>query len=349
MLQGIGTAGVNPLCIAIITDIFPSSVRGRAMGTWSSTGPATSMIAPLFGGFLIDHWGWHTIFIPGVIASFVALYVVRGRVPKLKPPHQPGFLRHFDWLGLALLSATIITFVIYLSSSAITGTEPLQDWKLLLLTLVFATAFAFWELRVGKPLVPFSLYKARGFGRASIVAGIRMFLMSGVGLLLPLYMADVKGMGAAQTGLFITFLAGSLLSMVRFAGKIADNRGKRFPIITGLSMQAAALAILALLPASWPAWTIPPVLVIYGLGAGLSLAVLHRLAMDHVPQKESGTAAGIYSMGRFFGSIIGTTLIGVFLQEALMLTDVQHAYNLAFWFASSVAVIGIVVVSRVRE
>ena len=349
VLQGIGTAGVNPLCIAIITDLFPPSVRGRAMGTWSSTGPATSMIAPLFGGFLIDHWGWHSIFIPGVIASFIALYVVRGRVPKLEPPHQPGFLRNFDWIGLALLSLTIIALVVYLSSSAITGVAPLQDWKMLLLSIAFAAAFTLWERRSEHPMVRFSLYKAKGFGLASFVASIRMFLMSGVGLLLPLYFADVKGMGAAMTGLFITFVAGSMLSVVRMAGGITDKRSKRFPIITGLSMQTTALVMLALLPADLPNWVIPPILIVYGVGAGLSLAVLHRLAMDHVPHEESGTAAGLYSMGRFFGSIIGTTLIGVFLQQALTQVDVSQAYSYAFWFAAAVALIGIAAISRVRD
>ena len=91
VLQGMGTAGVNPLCIAIITDLFPPNDRGRALGTWSSTGPATSMVAPLAGGFLIDHWGWQSIFVPGLIAAGVALYVVRGRVPRLRPPRSPVF------------------------------------------------------------------------------------------------------------------------------------------------------------------------------------------------------------------------------------------------------------------
>ena len=90
-------------------------------------------------------------------------------------------------------------------------------------------------------------------------------------------------------------------------------------------------------------------LIVYGLGAGLSLAVLHRLAMDHIPQKESGTAAGLYSMGRFFGSIIGLTLVGVFLQQALLGRTEAAAYQMAFWFTAGVAVLGIAVIWGVKD
>src|SRR5690606_4583659 len=134
VIQGVGTAGVNPLCIAIISELFPDSQRGKALGTWSSTGPATSMVAPFVGGFLVDQWGWQTMFVPGVLAAAAAMYVVRGYVPKLAPKSQPGFLRHFDWLGLTLLSASIMALVAYLSSRLLPGVEPLRDWRLALAT-----------------------------------------------------------------------------------------------------------------------------------------------------------------------------------------------------------------------
>jgi EmrB/QacA subfamily drug resistance transporter len=349
VLQGIGTAGVNPLCIAIITDLFPPEARGRALGTWSSTGPATSMVAPLFAGFLIDRWGWQSIFLPGIVASMVALYVVRGRVPDTAPPSQPGLLRGFDWLGLGLLSGAIISFVAYLSSRAITGVGPLQDWRLLSLAVGFSAIFLLRERRTSNPLIPLHLYRNTGFGRASIVAAIRMFLMSGVGLLIPLYLADIHGLAAAGLGLVMTFLAGSLLLTVRFGGQLADKWDKRLPVAVGLTAQATALGLFAVMPPQLPAWMIPPVLIVYGLGAGLSLAVLHRLAMDHVPQEESGAAAGLYSMGRFFGSIIGITLVGVFLQQALIRVPEVTAYQMTFCFMAAVATLGLAVIWRVTR
>ena len=349
ILQGVGTAGVNPLCIAIITDLFPPGEQGKALGTWSSTGPATTMVAPLIGGFLIDRWGWHSIFVPGIMASVVALYVVRGRVPSMRPPAQPGFLRRFDWLGLILLSGAIVSFVAYFSSRAITGVEPLRDWRMLTLAVVFTATFLLREQRTVKPLVPLRLYRYRGFGRASIVAGMRMFLMSSIGMLIPLYLVDVHGLRAARVGLFISFMAASLLLTVRYGGRLADRWSRRMPVAVGLSMQTVAISTIALLPETAPVWVIPPVLVVYGLGAGLSLAVLHGLAMSHIPHKESGTAAGLYSMGRFFGSIVGLTVIGVFLQQILLNRTTIAAYQMTFWFVAAIAALAVAVIWGVKE
>ncbi len=148
------------------------------------------------------------------------------------------------------MSGAIVTFVAYLSSRAITGVEPLRDWRMLALAVIFSVGFFLRERATSNPLVPLHLYRYSGFGRASIVAGIRMFLMSGVLLLLPLFLADVYGLSAANVGLFISFLAASLLVTVRIGGQLADKWDKRLPILTGLTTQAARSP-------SWPCFRKP--------------------------------------------------------------------------------------------
>ncbi|MCB0029268.1 MAG: MFS transporter, partial [Anaerolineales bacterium] len=57
VVQGAGSAGITPLSMAIIAERFPESVRGRAMGTWNSIAPASSIFAPTIAGYLVDHLG----------------------------------------------------------------------------------------------------------------------------------------------------------------------------------------------------------------------------------------------------------------------------------------------------
>ncbi len=248
VIQGIGTAGVNPLCIAIISELFPDSQRGRALGTWSSTGPATSMIGPFLGGFLVDHWGWHTIFFLGLLAAVVAMYVVRGRVPALAPKPQPGFLRNFDWVGMALLSSAIFALVSYLSSRSLTGVPPLQDWRLLLLTGALFGGFVRWEQRHAHPLITLDVFRIASFSRASTAAAMRMFMMSSQSFLIPLYLIDIHGLSASAVGAMLTLHAGSLLVTVRFGGQLADSWSNRWPMITGFTIQALMMGYLASLP-----------------------------------------------------------------------------------------------------
>ncbi|MEX1018972.1 MAG: MFS transporter [Litorilinea sp.] len=350
IVQGLGTAGVNPLCIAIITELFPPKEKGKAMGTWSSTGPAIGMLGPFLGGFLIDRWGWQTIFIPGVVASLIALYVVRDRVPKLAPEPQHHFLRSFDWLGTFLLSCSIVLLVSYLSSRILTGVAPLQDWRLLLLTVVAFSTFLWWERRHAHPLVPLHLFTIGAFGRSSLAASLRMFLMSSEGFLVPLYMADIHGLSGSEVGFMLTLHAGSLLVTVRLGGQIADRWNSRWPMNIGFGLQVGMMTYFAFLPGTVPIWMAAAGLVFHGLGAGMSLAVLHRTALDQVPPEDSGAAAGLYSMSRFFGSIIGTTLGGVVLATALARTAVPiAAYQIGFGFVALVGVFAFFVIWGIRD
>ena len=349
VLQGIGTAGVNPLCIALITDLFPAAERGKALGTWSSTGPATSMIGPFLGGFLVDHWGWRAMFIPGLIAAGVALYVMRGRLPASRTAAQPGFLRSFDWAGLILLSGAVIFFMFFLSSRPITGVAPLHDWRLLAITAAFVAAFYVWERRFSSPLIDLSIFTRHNFSRSSLAALTRMFMMSGEAFLIPLYFTDIYGLSASQIGFVITLHAGSLLITVRLGGKLADRWQARYPSLVGVGIQIRALATFALLPADTPLAVAALVLIVHGLGAGLSLAVLSQSAMSDIPQEQSGAAAGLYSMIRFAGSILGTTLGGVLLALTLERSALPlDAYQVVFWFVAGVGVIGFVLATGIR-
>lgn len=349
-LQGIGTAGLNPLCIAVITEVFPSRARNKALATWSSVGPATGMLSPFMGGLLVDHFGWKSMFWLGLAAAVAALWAVNGRLPKLLPQAQPGFLRSFDWVGMGLLSGTITLLVAYLSSRALTGVEPLLDWRLAAGTLLFGLGFWGWERRHANPLIPFTLLKAPGFARTSLAAGLRMVLMSSEGFLVPLYMADVYGVSGSQLGILITLHAGALLLTVRVGGRLADRWSRRLPVSLGFAGQMAVMIYLANLPATVPIWVPALGIMAHGGAAGLSLAVLHRLAMDGVPVAQAGAAAGIYSMGRFFGSIVGTTIGGVVLTQARLLTDAPiDTYHIAFWCWSAVALLAVMTIWPVRD
>lgn len=350
MLQGMGTGGVNPLCLAVITDLFPPKERGRALASWSSTGPATGMIGPVLGGLLLDSFGWQSMFWMGILASLAALWFVRGYVPRLQPKVDASFLRKFDWIGMVLLSGAIILLVAYLSSRSLTGVDPLLDWRLALATVVFSVGFWAWERRRNDPLISFDLFAVPNFGRSSLVATLRMVLMSCQSFLIPLFLADIYGMPGTQIGLLLTLQAGSLLATVRYGGLLADRWSRRWPVMIGFGTQAIGMLYFASLPADLPLWWPAIGMVLHGGGAGLSLAVLHRLALDNVPAERSGSAAGLYSMIRFFGSIIGATIGGVILTQAL--NYFEHpvdAYHVTFACWALVGVLAIVLAFPTRD
>jgi EmrB/QacA subfamily drug resistance transporter len=352
-LQATGTAGVNPLCIAVISELFPQQERGSALAKWSSTGPAMGMFAPIVGGLLVDSFGWQSMYWTGIVASVVAMWAVRCYMPKLAPlvsDVEGGFLQKFDWIGMGLLSCAIMMLVAYLSSRSLTGVAPLQDWRLALATFVLGFAFWHWEIRHHHPLVPFDLFVVPNFSRASLAAGLRMILMSSQGFLIPLYLTDIYGVSGTQIGIFIMLQAGTLLMTIRYGGRLADMWSRRWPVVIGFAAQALVMAYFAILPSTVPLWVPAIGMAVHGGAAGLSLAVLHRLSMDNVPPHRSSAAAGLYSMMRFFGSIIGATVGGVILTQALdFFARPVEAYQLTFACWAAVAVMGLLTILPARE
>ncbi|GAB4569273.1 MAG: DHA2 family efflux MFS transporter permease subunit [Anaerolineae bacterium] len=349
-IQGMGAAGVMPLAMAMVSDLFPASQRGRALGTWNSVGPATGMVGPMLSGFLVDHWGWGTIYVPVTIACLLAAWASYKAVPPVQAKQDPLALHGFDWLGALLMGGAISGLLFYVSSDTITGVPPLRDFRLLGADALLFAAFVLWERQRQQPFISLDIFRQATFSLASLCAGTRMFTMSGVGFLLPLFLADVWHLSGVVTGTVLTIHAASLLVTVRIGGAWADRLGSRVPVILGLTGQAIAMALLALLPAQAPLVSVYAIVVGHGLLAGLSLAALHRAAMGGVAPDEMGIAAGVYSTIRFGGSVLGTALGGVLLQRGLDLgLAPAAAYHAVFWMIAAVAASGALLGSRLRD
>lgn len=349
-IQGVGTAGMMPLAMAMISTIFPAKERGKALGTWSSVGPTTAFVGPLAAGFLVDWQGWRAAFAPPLIVGIIAFVVVWRNVPAGLSKLRPGFWRTFDWIGVILLSSTMTLLLFFLSSRPITGVEPLQDWRLLVGTVTLFILFLIWENRQTLPFVEMALFRNRMFDLASLCGSLRMVIMAGQGFLLPLYLVDVHGMSAAQLGTVTMVSAGAMALIVRWGGLMADRWGSRWPTVFGIGGQGAVMFIFFLLPASTPIWAIMIPLAFYGLSAGLVLAALHRAAISNIPNEQMGTATGLYSMIRFAGAMIGTALCGVILQHFLNQDlPVVVAYQRSFLFLASAALIGVLLGFTLRE
>jgi EmrB/QacA subfamily drug resistance transporter len=350
VIQGLGSAGVVPLSIAIIAQHFPVNQRGQAMGTWNSIGPITNIAAPLLSGFLIDYLNWRIVFGPVLLVSLLALGVVWQQTPSKQRPVTPGIWRTFDWVGATLFAVATTTLMFYFSSPAITGVAALQDWRLLALTLLCFGAFIAWEKRQAAPYIELSIFANKIFSLASSCAALRMFVMSGLSFIIPLYLADIHHLNAASTGFMLMAHAGSLLLTMRIGGQWADRWHSRWPVMMGLSLQLSVMIGFALAPATAPLWILAMGLMIHGVSAGLSLAPLHRACVGKVATDQAGVAAGLYSTVRFGGTMLGPALSGLTLQHGLNQSLLPiAAYQTVFWLIAGIALVGVIVGWGLRD
>lgn len=349
-IQGVGASGMMPLGMAVISTIFPTAERGKALGTWSSIGPTTGFVGPLFAGFLLAAWGWHAVFVPPLAVGVIAFVIVVKKVPTGLSAIKPESLRSFDWGGVTLLTLALTSLLFYLSSRPITGVDPLKDWRLLAAVVLFFGSFIWWEKRRQNPFITFALFSNKMFSLGSLSAGMRMFIMGAISFLLPLYLVDVHQLSAAHLGLMLMINPGAMMLMVRIGGQFSDRWGSRWPAMIGLSIQTTAMVILSQLSNDVSLWVVGAVLGYHGLGAGVVLAALHHAVLKTIRKEQMGEAAGIYGMIRFIGAICGTALAGVILKLFL---DQQlptiAAYQNVFLFFVGVGVLGVLSSLGLRE
>ncbi len=312
IIQGAGNSGIHPLCIAVITDRFAPEERGKALGQWNSWGTVAAMIGPFVGGLLIDTLGWRATFVPLAAGAIFGLFVIWRAVPS-EPARRGGV----DWTGLALFAAGLTLFLFYVSSRPITGVSSLRDWRLGLGAAAAFALFILVETRVKGPLVDLRMLRIPNFTPASLCSGARMLLMSGFDILVPLMLTEVYGLPASTMGLIVTAHYVFLLVTMRLGGVWSDRGATRILVAAGALLQTMVLAFLGLPGAPRPLGALIAALAVHGLGAGVYLAPVHRAAMASVPRAESGAAAGLYSVLRYGGSLLGPAISGVIVEARL--------------------------------
>ena len=349
-IQGLGASGTVPLAIAMISRIFPVETRGHALGQWNSIGPVASVAGAVTGGLIIDNLGWRSIFLVPLLAGGVTVYLVRRTVRSPGHHEHVNTLRAFDWTGALLLSATLTALLFYITSRPITGRPPLTDWRLLLVTATLLAAFVQYEKGTTTPFIDLAILSDSTFRKASIASATRMFVMSGTAFLTPLFLADVKALGATAIGLIVMIRSAALFPTMYFGGRVADRWGSRGPVILGLSVQAASIVLLILSGIGDGVIWVVLGLLLNGLGAGLALPALHRAAMSTPEGSRGGAAAGLYSMIRFWGMMLGTALAGVLLQSLLDRgMTARTSYRFAFASTIVVGIIGVATIATLRE
>ncbi|MFK7801825.1 MAG: MFS transporter [Anaerolineae bacterium] len=350
LILGVGSSGITPLSLAILSQRFSVEERGNALATWNAVAPATSIFAPSIAGFLIDNFGWRVIFLPTLLIGLFAIAIVRLKIPQSQEKPNWVILKTFDWTGVLLLAGTIIFLVFYLSSRPITGVEPLRDFRFLAVFILFLVGFIWWEKRHPAPLIDLNIFSVEGFLPASLGAGFRMAMMRGISFLLPLYLADIYDLPALWIGFVLSIHSVFQLIFIRIGGRLADRWPNRRLILLGLVIQIGVMAYFGLIPINLSLAWIGLGVVAHGVGTGLSLAALHRTALKNIAEDKTGLAAGVYSMTRFAGSMLAVAIAGVILQSGRTfgLSDLI-GYQLGYGFLVAAGLVGIIATLQLRK
>lgn len=334
-VQGIGGAFALPSTLSTVNATFRGKDRAIAFGVWGSVIAGMAAVGPLLGGFLTTDVNWRWVFwinVPLGIAIIIgALLVV---------PNTRGDDAGFDVAGFLLSALGMAAIVFGLVEGQTYGWwTPARELTIgawtwgtsaaiaappvaLAAGLALLGGFVAWALareRDGRPvLLRLSLFAIPTFRWGNLAAMIIALGEFGLLFVLPLYLQYVLGMDSLGAGWVLMSLALGALVAGGSAGQLAKRMSAATTSLAGIIIEALAVALLALVVrADSPAWQPTAVLVLYGIGLGLTSAQLTSVALHDVPTELSGQASAAQSTLRQLGSALGVAILGSVLSGVL--------------------------------
>ncbi len=305
VLQGTGAVMLQALGIAIITENFPASERGRALGIIGTVVSVGISVGPTLGGVLLDAVGWRAIFLVNLPIGVLGVWIVHRHVPARAPVGG----QRFDLLGAAIVLGTLLALALGLTLAPTEGWTHPSIVALLAGAAVGLGAFVWVELHHPHPMLAPELFRSAPFD-ISLVNGWLVFVIIGGMFVLPFYLDLVKGYGPREIGLFLTVVPAALGVTAPVAGALSDRYGPRGISLLGLAVVTGACLAVATLKEDTSTWGYIVRLFPLGVGMGLFQSPNNSAIMGEAPSGRLGVVSGLLALTRTLGQVVGIPLAG---------------------------------------
>ena len=323
LLQGAGGGGLMTLSQALIAESVPPRERGKYQGYLSGMFASAATFGPVAGGFLTQHFGWHSIFLVnlplGLLAAFLVLRL---------PTHPSGGGRiQFDVLGTVFFSGFITCLLLAMERAQHIDLAAAPVVVALLAAAVGSLMLLIrQERRARAPLLPIQLFRQAGIWRtdamAACVAGQTVSLVS----FLPMYLQVVRGSSAGHSGVLLLPLTLGIALGSFFCGRLiaATGRTAILPSV-GLAVSASMLLSLAAFAPGLSDATIIGMLAVASACSGTAMPVVQMTVQTVAGPRFLGAAAASVQFSRSVGASVGTAFVGAVLFAVLAARDPQTA------------------------
>jgi EmrB/QacA subfamily drug resistance transporter len=309
VLQGVGAALMNPATLSIIAATFPAHQRGMAIGIWAGVSALALAIGPLVGGLITQHLDWSWIFfvnIPvGVLAIAASfLFIDESRDATHERLDLPGLAT--SGVGLFALTYGLIEANTYgWTSTRILGAFVLAG--------VMLAVFVLLERHQRAPMLQLELFRNPTYTGANLVILLVALAMFGVFFFVSLYMQNVLGYSAVQTGAAFLPMTILIILIAPIAGKASDHIGSRGLLTVGMVLVAAQLVYLSTLGVDATFWNLLPGFVVGGVGMAMTMTPSAAAATRSVPVDKAGVGSAVLNASRQVGGSLGIALMGAII------------------------------------
>ena len=319
-LQGLGAGALQPTEQAILRQTFPLKEQGMAMAVFGMAviiGPA---LGPTLGGYIVDNYSWPWIFFINVPVGVLALTMVSNfvREPEdLRAAQRAMAVKrrgNLDWIGIALLSIGLAALQYVLEE----GNR--DDWfnsqvisSLSLVSFMALASFIVREITAVAPAVDIALFKDSVFMAGTLVGGVMFALLMSVTFLLPVFLQEVLGYTATQSGLALMPRALIMMVITPIVGRTYNVLSPRLVVSFGVTSVAVSTWMMSHYTLATSERGIITALLVQGVGFSCLFVPLTTMALSRIPRHKLADAAGLNSVVRFIGGSTGLAVFATLL------------------------------------
>lgn len=311
-VQGLAAAFILPLSLSLVSAAFPPEERGRAIGIWTAISVSGLAFGPIIGGFVVQYFTWHWVFLINIPIVIVAYLLSSATV---RESRDTSGTVATDIPGTILVTGAIGSLTWGLIEAGERGwTSPFVLGTLAVAAVLFA-AFIWVEARTEHPMVPLSFFRSSTFTGANIDSFFISFMIAGIAFSLTLYMQNVHGMSPVRTGLTMLPMVITQMIFTPFFGSLVNRVGPRRLISAGMLIIAGASLLFLRTSATGGFVDIIPAMVVMGFGSSLAFAPMTTSVLNSVPTAKAGVASAVNGATRETGFAFGIALLGTFMNR----------------------------------
>jgi len=335
VLQGLGAAALTSTAFAIPADLFSPAERPRYMGLIGAVFGLASILGPFLGGFLTDTLNWRWVFYVNLPVGIIAFLFIWRTMPTL----ASGLKAAIDWGGSITLVLSVVPLLL-----ALTLDKEFNAWDsalvigLLVMAVVFGAVFLYIETNAESPIIKLSLFKDKIFSVTIISSFLNGAAFFGAFLFLSLFLVNVAGVSATESGtsqipLMLSFVVGSIV-----ATQLVSKTGRYKPfILFDFAMMLLGFYSMTQLDVTSSTEDIVWRMLLLGIGLGPTIPLLNLAMQNAIPFAYMGTAVANRQFFQQLGQAVGAAVFGVILTTTLtaqikiqtepILSDVPSAYR----------------------
>jgi EmrB/QacA subfamily drug resistance transporter len=343
VLQGAGGGMLLPIGQLMMAEAAGPQRMGRVMSVVAVPAMLAPILGPTIGGLIIQNASWRWIFYVNVPIGVIAV----GAALRYLPWLERGQADKLDARGLLLMATGLPLLTYGLAEIGVTG--GFSSVKVIvpcIAGVALVAAFVRHALRVPKPLLNMRLYRRATFSSASFAMFCLGAALFGGMILLPLYWQGVRLESVVDTGLLTAPQGLGAAIAMPIAGKLTDRWGGGGLALFGVILCTLATIPFGLIGAHTSIFGLSVAMFVRGIGIGFGFLPAMAAAFASLERSELASATPQLNVIQRVGGSIGTAVLAVVLQRALVgahgLSGAAAAYGTAFWAAAILTALAII-------